>query len=56
MKYLLPFLIFTTFSIARINFVHIPKTGGTTFDALLKYNFPLEEIYPHISVGGPTVF
>jgi len=37
---------------ARIKFVHIPKTGGTTIHALLENRFHINEIYPYRRVGG----
>lgn len=44
------FVLFANFCDARINFVHVPKYGGTTIYELLKENFPESEIYPHRKV------
>ena len=40
------------FCSARINFLHIPKTGGTTLHALLEDRFSISEIYPHRRIKG----
>jgi len=37
---------------ARVNFVHIPKTGGTTLSQVLRENFHRSQIYPYAKVGN----
>lgn len=37
-----------------IVFIHIPKTGGTTFHSVLHRNFPPPSIYPDLSLDFPT--
>jgi len=49
------FVLFANFCDARINFVHVPKCGGTTIYELLKENFPESEIYPHRKVKKQRV-
>ena len=39
------------FCFANLNFIHVPKTGGTTMCSLLDKNFRNSDYYPFLAIG-----
>ncbi len=52
---MLLFFYFSSFLEARIYFLHIPKTGGTTLRLLLESELSAHEIYPCRNIHGDIV-
>ena len=49
--FLLLIILYVPSCFSSINYVHIPKCGGTTVKDLLDANFPKSEIYPYGKIG-----